>query len=253
LLQTLFIVILRTLKRQIKERLTKSNAFKAFKNALQESHQCEAFQILNNGMPNSIQISVSEKEIHLNGRTKLGEGSYGTVYKQKLLGKYRAVKHIKVFNETMQRLAAEEIKCFETYSEHDNMVRYIGSETIESDVYIYMELCDMTLVAWVTDLEERKKVFMLPLVVLKQITTGLQWLHKQHEILHGDLKPSNILLSSQQKVKLSDFGLRRPIPGGATKLRDAHGWMAPEVFYEIPSMKAEDFLVELFLLQKNMN
>ena len=51
--------------------------------------------------------------------------------------------------------------------------------------------------------------------VLSQITTGLQYLHSL-EIVHGNLKPSNILISipkdhSSPKMKLADFGLSHAV------------------------------------------
>jgi len=51
--------------------------------------------------------------------------------------------------------------------------------------------------------------------VLSQITTGLQYLHSL-EIVHGNLKPSNILISipkdhSSPQMKLADFGLSHAV------------------------------------------
>jgi len=208
--------------------LTKANAFQYLKDALQESKQSEALQILTSEVTNAAVV---------------GEGSYGKVYKHLHLGMYRAVKHIKISNETIRQIAEDEIKSMETYNEHENVVRYIGNEKNNNDVYIYMELCEMNLKMWVTDLEMKRQINIAPLEVLKQITTGLQWLHEHHKILHRDLKPENILLTAYPKVKLSDFGLSKPIHGGTTKLRGTHGWMAPEIFEETPGQKAENFLV----------
>lgn len=41
---------------------------------------------------------------------------------------------------------------------------------------------------------------------IQQIASALQYAHSQH-VIHGDIKPENILLSSQNELLLSDFGL----------------------------------------------
>ena len=47
--------------------------------------------------------------------------------------------------------------------------------------------------------------------IIKGIAEGMLYLHKLCglHIIHGDLKPSNILLDTNMKPKISDFGLSR--------------------------------------------
>ncbi len=42
--------------------------------------------------------------------------------------------------------------------------------------------------------------------IISQVAEGLDFAHK-HNIIHGDLRPSNILFSKEEVVKLTDFGL----------------------------------------------
>ena len=88
-------------------------------------------------------------------------------------------------------------------------------------------------------------------LMLKQITLGLEHLHKM-EIIHRDLKPTNILVSiladsssdKQPLMKLCDFGVFRIVQGdrsehtlvkdGKSILRRAagtKGWTAPEIYH----------------------
>ena len=52
--------------------------------------------------------------------------------------------------------------------------------------------------------------FGMPLDEVKRITLqvakGISYLHKQ-DIIHGDIKPSNILINGKDEIKVCDFGL----------------------------------------------
>lgn len=57
------------------------------------------------------------------------------------------------------------------------------------------------------------------IVIFRQIATGLSFAHKNN-IIHGNLRPSNILFDHEDNVKLSDFGL----PGHYSQQKD--NWYA---------------------------
>ncbi|KIN92659.1 hypothetical protein M404DRAFT_109674, partial [Pisolithus tinctorius Marx 270] len=91
------------------------------------------------------------------------------------------------------------------------------------------------------------------------IANGLYYLHS-HElgpVVHGDLKGPNVLVSSDRRALLSDFGLSAlnestfsmttvAIRGGSRR------WMAPELFNDCPASKESDMwaygmtILELF-------
>jgi serine/threonine protein kinase len=47
------------------------------------------------------------------------------------------------------------------------------------------------------------------LQIIKGIAEGLVYMHKHSLLMHGDLKPNNILLDDDMNPKISDFGSSR--------------------------------------------
>lgn len=80
--------------------------------------------------------------------------------------------------------------------------------------------------------------------LIKQILEGVHYLH-QNNIVHLDLKPQNILLSSIYPlgdIKIVDFGMSRKI-GNASELREIMGtpeYLAPEILNYDPITTATD-------------
>lgn len=74
------------------------------------------------------------------------------------------------------------------------------------------------------------------LKLLQQVAEGLEYLHRTAQLVHGDLKCSNVLISSDESALLADFGLSTFIGGGdtatATNIRilNSAAFAAPELF-----------------------
>ena len=104
---------------------------------------------------------------------------------------------------------------------HRNIVKYIGLEVTHDDLYILTE--------WVAGGSLRrvlKKFTKLPETLAarysRQIAEGLAYLHS-NRVAHRDIKPGNILVTSDGTVKLADFGssqrIPSPHPSGAHKCK----------------------------------
>ncbi len=65
-------------------------------------------------------------------------------------------------------------------------------------------------------------------LTLNYTLQALQAMHR-HGIVHGDIKPSNLLVDRNQRVKLGDFGIARRIVGEGSVVKGTTKYIAPEV------------------------
>eukprot|EP01062_Namystynia_karyoxenos_P025411 TRINITY_DN1999_c1_g2_i2.p1 TRINITY_DN1999_c1_g2~~TRINITY_DN1999_c1_g2_i2.p1 ORF type:complete len:335 (+),score=137.51 TRINITY_DN1999_c1_g2_i2:83-1006(+) len=151
---------------------------------------------------------------------KLGEGTYGVVYKglDTQTGTAVAIKKIRLGNEEegMPSTALREISILkEVY--HPNVVNLLDVVCRTQKLELVFEFCDSDLKQLWT---ETKKPFTGRELksMSYQLCCGAAFCH-QNRIVHRDLKPQNLLLMTQggEKIlKLADFGLARtfqvPLP-----------------------------------------
>lgn len=67
--------------------------------------------------------------------------------------------------------------------------------------------------------------------VFLQVILGLAYLHEQ-KIVHGDIKPQNLLVGDKDVVKIGDFGISQSLYGSKQKILDTAGtpaFMSPEM------------------------
>ncbi|KAF8270034.1 hypothetical protein EI94DRAFT_1659334 [Lactarius quietus] len=176
--------------------------------------------------------------------TVLGYGSHGTVvYQGSLQGRAVAVKRLL---RDFVTLAHREVSLLKDADDHPNVIRYYYQEAHENFLYIALELCPASLADIIERPDHLREIAISfnPKRALRQITSGLRHLHAL-KIVHRDIKPQNILISSGKKgesnghrMLISDFGLCRkleldqtsflPTTGGAMGV-GTFGWRAPEI------------------------
>ncbi|KAG8994716.1 hypothetical protein FRB94_009694 [Tulasnella sp. JGI-2019a] len=93
------------------------------------------------------------------------------------------------------------------------------------------------------------------MALLIQVADALNFLHtRQTPIIHGDIKPDNILIGDQFEALIGDFGMskvKREIPSGWTTEARVGGtplYMAPELHAEEDATPASDVYAFTFLL-----
>lgn len=166
--------------------------------------------------------------------SRLGEGGMGSVYRalDKSLQRYVALKVIRsgakssTDTQQLQRLFQEAIA--QARVNHPNVVHiyYVGRD--DESPFLAMELVDGGTIA--------DRLANGPLPFLEIIDIAIQTADAlghsvKFDILHGDIKPSNILLTRDGVAKLSDFGLARRLSQATETGQIAAGtpvYMAPE-------------------------
>ena len=142
---------------------------------------------------------------------KIGEGTYGEVYEAIDTTNNRrvAMKKMRIENkdEGIPITALREM-CILKHLRHDNVVKlYEIIQDVDKIVLIF-EYADMDLKIYV-DKEKGIKDLKLIQQFTLQILNGLYYCNI-NRIIHRDLKPQNLLLiTSEMKLKLCDFGLSR--------------------------------------------
>lgn len=151
---------------------------------------------------------------------EIGVGAYGVVYRARDLennGRFVALKCLRVQNteEGMPLSTVREIallKQLDSY-EHPNVVRLLdicigGRTSRETKLTLVFEYIEQDLDTY---LKKAPQAGLAPEIIrdiMRQLLQGVDFLHS-NRVIHRDLKPQNILITRDNKVKLADFGLAR--------------------------------------------
>lgn len=177
----------------------------------------------------------SDPQEHFTLLEKLGEGSYGSVYKgiHKESKAEIAVKLIPVQGEWED--LKKEIQILRT-CKSDFIVQYYGSymAATSDDMWIVMEYCSAGSIADLMECTRRTLTEEQIQHVVACVLLGLEYLHENKNI-HRDIKSGNILLTGTGQAKLADFGVSAQLNTTISKRQTIIGtpfWMAPEVIQE---------------------
>jgi len=112
------------------------------------------------------------------------------------------------------------------------MVRFYGAMFREGDVWICMEVMDISLDKFYRLCVDTSKQLPEPFVanVALSVIEGLHFMKEHMNLIHRDVKPSNILLNRQGAVKLCDFGISGHLTNSVAKTVNAgcKPYMPPE-------------------------
>jgi eukaryotic-like serine/threonine-protein kinase len=158
------------------------------------------------------EASVSRTGMRLGAWTlheKIGEGGMGTVYRAlRSDGQFQQTVAIKFLSGFSTAAAAERLVA-ERHTlaalEHPNIARLIdGGTAADAKPYIVMDFVDgLDIGAHCRNVQANLKDIVGLMV---SVVEAVAYAH-QKLILHCDLKPANILVDRQHRVKLLDFGI----------------------------------------------
>lgn len=188
----------------------------------------------------------------------LGKGSYGTVcsavdikYKQlnshdgtdNYTGCKVAIK--KVFNvfqkEVLLKRAVRELKLMRHFKGHRNIVNLIDLNIVYhkpyDGLYCVQELIDSDLARVIYSSIQFSEFHIKSFIY--QISCGMKYIHSA-DVIHRDLKPGNILVTTQGVLKICDFGLARGVspnfllqkPSPITNYVATRWYRAPELILQ---------------------
>ncbi|XP_035178885.1 interferon-induced, double-stranded RNA-activated protein kinase isoform X2 [Oxyura jamaicensis] len=171
----------------------------------------------------------------------IGEGGFGNVFKAtaKIDEMTYAVKRVELkMKEKREVRGLAELQ-------HENIVRYYcswegfdyvtypdsrqRSRTKHPCLFIQIEFCEQgTLEDWIENNRQNQRYHEEAQNKFLQILEGVNYIHSKG-FIHRDLKPQNIFISRDGKIKIGDFGLVTSVEYETlTENRGTKSYMAPE-------------------------
>ncbi|KAI9207409.1 kinase-like domain-containing protein [Polychytrium aggregatum] len=189
---------------------------------------------------------VSSRQIVRWSRDPIASGGFGSVYTALYYGSEVAIKQLYgAYDENSIAEFRREIKIWHKLN-HPNILILLGAcDTVMKPFMISPLMRQGTLRDHVMNptrpvpVEER-------IHLMYGVASGMSYLHGK-QIIHGDLKPLNILLDSNLRAVISDFGMAytkrtssslRRVRSGQAATGGTQGYMAPEMHgigVDIPS------------------
>lgn len=166
---------------------------------------------------------------------ELGRGSQGVVYlaEDPWLGRQVAIKtldiHISAQRDRLMRLMHE--ARIVSRLQHPNIISVFDIGELQGKPYLVLEYVEGSSLKAIIKRDGPLDI-RLAVSLMVQILSGIAYAH-QHEVIHRDLNPSNIMVDKNDSSKIMDFGIS--VTFGARKdLAGTPCYMSPEHFSQAP-------------------
>ena len=171
--------------------------------------------------------------------SKIGAGGMSDVYKAKdhVLGRFVAIKVLKTeFSEDVNFVSKFRTEAQSAAGlEHPNIVNIYDVGSDSNIHYIVMENVEgVTLKTYIEKKGQLNPKEALSIAI--QVGRGIEAAHKKN-IIHRDIKPQNIMISTDGKVKVTDFGIAR-----AASVNTINSDVMGSVHYSSPEQTRNGFV-----------
>ncbi|GJQ99117.1 leucine-rich repeat protein [Tanacetum coccineum] len=189
----------------------------------------------------------------------IGEGGFNSVYKGILDANYDrfvAIKVLPLLNRGAHKSFVAECEAWRNIR-HRNLLMIITScssvdyQGNDFKALVYEFMSNGSVHDWLHSSANTSKLNLLQRInILRDVATALDYLHIrcQTTIVHGDLKPSNILLDDDMVAHVGDFGLARLLgtdlnQNSSTGVKGTIGYAPPE--YGIGSKMTSNHVIDV--------
>jgi serine/threonine protein kinase len=188
--------------------------------------------------------------------SKLGSGNYGVVYLaiDEQSGNQAAIKKVHRAPHHFQPVPTDQLSVSCDSGHYSSSTDYVRQEVelmkslrhkhiialyeviddpTKEHVYMIMQYANRGALARMDSAGccTRKIASPLLLRYLEQAVAGLRYLHR-HGVVHRDIKPENILLDSEDRLYLADFGVSCSLANPSRRTKGTPLFFAPELFAE---------------------
>ena len=175
---------------------------------------------------------------------QLGKGGFGTVsmVEHTVSNQFYAIKRLSEPNTDRRALIKKEIETLASFN-HPNIIGFRTAFIVEDNLYLVMEYCSKgTLNDKLYSGSKLNEEDLIRLFI--DLTRTFDFLHNKN-IIHHDIKPSNILFDEEGTVKVSDFGCANSDIGTST-------YLPPEIYEDedyVPNVKSDIYSLGITLLE----
>ena len=194
-------------------------------------------------------LKIPSSQIKPTG-VELGNGSYGKVFEVDYSGKLCAAKEVHSLlleiasGEGAAKLKTDFLRECQLWSilRHPNVVSFLGVYYLSTDESgLPVMLLEKMQDSMTSLIEKHDNIpLLVKLSILHDVSLGLRYLHDHNPVvIHRDLSPNNILVTSHLEAKITDLGVAKVMmtTGGTKTLTKTPGtgvFMPPEALDDKP-------------------
>ncbi|CAE6421274.1 unnamed protein product [Rhizoctonia solani] len=193
---------------------------------------------------------------------QIGKGTFGQVLKVEKDGRLFAVKRSKPFEGVRhRRRVLEEVDVLRHLANpgHPNVLQFEDAWEQDGRSLILTEMCELGnladfLMEWGEKYERLDEARVWK--IASDLSHGLAYIH-QTGVIHLDLKPANMFVTIEGRIRIGDFGMASRWPRIPSEADSSDGferegdrdYMAPEILQGVYDFKADVFSLGMTLLE----